>query len=107
MKRYIETDPLTGAVETFEFDEDGDHAMVHRSFDDTKAINHNKRLQNEWDGWNDDKTRRLAARIPIDVCYIWLTKHGVDIFNKNHQKGVERLLNDPEWRYLRIGHFII
>ena len=42
-----------------------------------------------------------VATIPIGVQYKWMKDHGVDLFNKDHQSGVKRLLNDPDYRYLR------
>jgi hypothetical protein len=50
---------------------------------------------------------RLAARIPPSVIYEWLNKYGVRAWDKNHAAAVRRLLNSNEYRYLRIGHFII
>jgi len=26
---------------------------------------------------------------------------------REHWPAIRRLLNDPEWRYLRVGHFIL
>ena len=42
-----------------------------------------------------------VARVPASVQVIWRQRYGVDIFNKHQQKEVRRLLNDPEWAYLR------
>lgn len=42
-----------------------------------------------------------VARIPVGVQYEWKRRYGVDIYNKHQQKEVRKLLNDPEWAYLR------
>jgi hypothetical protein len=70
-------------------------------------IEANKRLANDWDGWNRARDMRLAARIPMDVTYEWLNKFGVRAWDKNHKEAVRRLLNSSDYRYLRIGHFMI
>jgi hypothetical protein len=41
-----------------------------------------------------------AARIPEAVVLKWM-QEGVNIFDKNATKAIERKLNDPEYRYLR------
>lgn len=48
-----------------------------------------------------------AAEIPIGVMYEWLVKHGVDFWNPDHRDGVKRLLNDPDYRYLKCRNIII
>jgi hypothetical protein len=48
-----------------------------------------------------------VAEIPVGVMYEWLTKYGVDAWNPAHQDGVKRLLNDSEWRYLKVRNIIL
>lgn len=56
---------------------------------------------------NDTDRRQIKkgwwhyARIPIGVQYQWLKDFGVDIMNPDHEKAVLRLLNSPEWNYLK------
>jgi hypothetical protein len=47
----------------------------------------------------------LAASIPVGVQYEWMVKHGVNLWNPEHRPKVRQLLNDSEYRYLRIRHF--
>jgi hypothetical protein len=42
-----------------------------------------------------------VACIPVGVQMKWLDDYGVDVLNKDHFPAVKRLLNDPDWRYLR------
>ena len=42
-----------------------------------------------------------VACIPIGVQLKWIEDHGVDVMNKHHMPRVKKLLNDPDWRYLR------
>jgi len=62
-------------------------------------IDSNKRLQQEDHHIADDF--RLSARIPMTVYYEWKSKYGVDMFNPNHKEGVKKLINSPEYRYLK------
>lgn len=108
MSRLFDIDPWTGAVETFDFDEATGTAIIKRVEDVEPVIEANKRsLTSGHNGYTPSKDMRLAASIPIGVVYEWLTKHGVNLFDKNHEAGVRRLLNSNEYRYLRTSEFIL
>ena len=62
-------------------------------------IDSNKKLQQEDHHIADDF--RLSARIPMTVYYEWKSKYGVDMFDPNHKEGVKKLINSPEYRYLK------
>ena len=62
-------------------------------------IDQNKKLQNEDHSVRDEF--RLSARIPMTVVYEWKNTFGVDIYNKNHAQAVKKLLNSPDYRYLK------
>jgi|TARA_R100000322_G_scaffold120266_1_gene77903 mannosyltransferase OCH1-like enzyme len=62
-------------------------------------IDSNKKLQQEDHHIKDEF--RLSARIPMTVYYEWKNKYGVDLFNPNHKEGVRKLINSPEYRYLK------
>jgi len=96
-----------GSVEQYSYDPDTGRSAIRHVEDVSHIIDANQRLAGSWDGWNRDRTMRLAARITPAVQYEWLTKFGVRAWDKNHQKAVIRLLNSNEYRHLRIGHFII
>ena len=105
--RFLSRDPWTGAVEHYRYDPDSDQCVIRRTYDVSAVIEANKRSQDE-DGWNKDKSMRLAARIPSDIQYEWLRRYGIRAWDRNHRKAVLRLLNDSEWQYLRYGkRFII
>jgi hypothetical protein len=106
--RFLSRDPLTGAVEHYRYDESSDTCIIRRREDVEPVIEANKRSGLDNDGWNADRSMRLAARIPPQVQLLWLQQYGIRAWDKNHKKAVRRLLNDPEWRHLRYGrHFII
>jgi hypothetical protein len=101
-KRHLDTDPLSGAVATFEYDDAEGKAYIHQETDVSGIIEQNKVLQNHTDGWTGpDKTMRRAAHIPNAVIEMWKLRYGVDVLNRDHWPAVQRLLNDPEWRFLR------
>ena len=62
-------------------------------------IDSNKKLQQEDHHIADDF--RLSARIPMTVYYEWKNKYGGDMFDPNHKEGVKKLINSPEYRYLK------
>lgn len=103
MKQVIEYDPLSGITTTFDYDEGTDTTIIGREQDVSAILEKNKALAN-----NDDVTKEgiknswwLYAEIPNIVIEKWLNEHGVNLYNRDHQKAVFRLLNQPEYRYLR------
>jgi|TARA_B100000519_G_C14084084_1_gene363003 hypothetical protein len=76
----------------------GEFAIEHIE-DIQPLIDSNKKLQQE-DHHRADEFR-LSARIPMTVVYEWKRTYGVDLFNKDHKEGVRKLLNSPEYRYLK------
>jgi hypothetical protein len=105
--RFLSRDPSTGAVEHYGYDESSDRCIIRRSWDVTPVIEANKRSQDET-GWNRDKSMRLAARIPVNIQYLWLQKYGIKAWDKAHKPAVIKLLNSNEWQYLRYGkRFVI
>lgn len=98
---FFDRDPWSGAVSTFEYDEANDIAIIHRKEDVEPILEHNKKLATEGNGYSPDRSIRRAASIPMGVVALWKEKYGVDIFNKNHEAAVRRLLNSNEWAYLR------
>lgn len=109
MSRYLGRDAVTGAVETFDFDEATDQMTIgRRSLDVEPILDRNKALANHTDGWTSPAhDMRHVASIPIDVTFIWLQRYGVRAWDRNHWPAVRRLLNDSEWRYLKCQHVII
>jgi hypothetical protein len=103
MSLFLGRDPLSGAVETFDYDESDDLCIVRRTCDVQPAIDRNKRAHLDGDGRTGDM--RLAASIPVDVALLWLQQYGVSCWKAEHWPAVKRLLNDPDWRHLRPTSF--
>jgi hypothetical protein len=70
-----------------------------------QIIDRNKAAQLENTGKMD--VLEKAAEIPIGVMFEWITKYGIDFWNPNHKDGVKRLLNSPDYRYLKCRNIII
>ena len=76
----------------------GEFAIEHIE-DIQPLIDSNKKLQNEDHRRSDEF--RLSARIPMTVVYEWKRLFGVDVFDKSHNEAVKKLLNSPDYRYLK------
>jgi len=107
--RFFDYDPLTGVKEEF-IDLGGDDFAI-RSTQDVQpfldATKYCRSIGNGKDYWRAGGDLRHEATIPIGVQYEWLTKYGVDVYNPDHWPKVNKLLNDPEWKYLKVGEIII
>ena len=104
-KYLIDKDPITGEECYAHFDDEGNVRIEHlASMEDVKRIL-------EWNkekAKDDEATRRGMkedwwhyARIPNIVALKWMNEHGVNIYDRNHQKAMFRLLNSPEYRFLK------
>lgn len=102
-------DPHSGAVETFEFDDETETAIIRRRADVQPIIDANKEAANHGTiaPAKGELDMRLAARIPIEVAYLWLQRYGICAWKREHWDKVKRLLNDGEWRYLRVNSMIL
>lgn len=103
MKELIDFDPVTG--ERMFLCRDADGYSIRQEHDVTPVIEANK--ANATEGFDKRKDLWLAARVPIGIMFEWKKRYGVEFWNPNHKKRVMNLLDDPEWRYLRVNHFII
>lgn len=99
----LDHDPLTGMSEYFEYHEPTDTTVIHYEQDISGLLDQNKALAAD-----DDRTRKGIkegmvhyARVPSVIIMKWRTEHGIDFFNPNHKAGVFRLLNSPEYSYLK------
>ena len=101
MRRHFGYDPAYGMEEVFHYQDD--QFAIEARQDVTPLLDINKRQANDGDGYTPSREMRHIARIPNVVIEKWLNEYGVNIFNKDHLPAVKRLLNDPDWRYLRIS----
>lgn len=101
MRRHVQT-TQDGISEELIFHGDGSFAL-RRSEDVEPILDENKRAQNSGDGWSKSREWRHVARIPMTVYLQWMQEYGVDPFGKGNEPLLNRLLNDPQYRHLRIS----
>ena len=104
-ERLLDYDPVSGMKEWFSYDESTDTTAIRYEQDITEVIDACKAAQNE----DFDKRADLwhAAHVPVGILMEWVAKYGVRAWDKNHAPAVRRLLNDPDYRWLRVKHFIM
>jgi hypothetical protein len=104
-KKLLGHDPETGVTEYFHYDETSDTSYVETVQDVSGILDANKNLQN-----NDDYTRHGMkeemwhyASIPIIVQMQWLKEYGMENWPMlpQNKKLLFRLLNSPDYQYLR------
>ena len=84
-----------------------DHGTVqirYEGHDVPLIVDRNKREQADNAGTRMGEMERVAS-IPCSVLYDWLTKHGV--WAPNDPEFTRRMLNDPDYRYLKCRDIII
>jgi len=105
----VDYNPHTGVRKWIAADQhEEDSVLVRTEYDPahTQAIlDQNKAMAADATGRMGDMA--LAARIPVQVMYEWLHKFGVNAWNPTHADGVKRLLNSPDYRYLKVRNIII
>lgn len=106
-KRLLDYDEARGLRIDYEALEGGGFAL-HYSQDVAPVIEMNKAKQLcGRDYYASDKDVWKVASIPVTVQYEWMRRYGVDPLKAEHSDLLERLLNDPEWRYLKTAEIII
>ena len=73
--------------------------VICRSQDVEPYLERNKRERNNFEAVREAPMRKVAD-IPLAVVEQWF-KEGVNIFDRNCAKEVQRRLNSSEWAYLR------
>lgn len=104
--RLIDHDVFTGITTLFEYDELSDTTLIKTEQDVGPQLEISKSFQ------NDDEYTRAGiksgmwhyAHIPNGIIQKWLVEKNVNIFNKDDNKKMFQLLNDPEYRHLKTTH---
>ena len=100
-ERLLDRNPHSGLEAWFSHDAASGVSTIRYHQDAGPVIEANKRRQNESDGYSASRELRRAASIPPIIVLKWLTELGVNVFDRDHWPAVRRLLNDPDWRWLR------
>lgn len=97
-------DSHDGIEEIVHFDDSQDAIHLETRQDVEAILDRNARLRSTGD--NDRATSggmKFVASIPIAVLSLWENLYGVaDILSADNADLFKRLLNDPDWRKLRI-----
>jgi hypothetical protein len=96
-----------GPVETWYHEQPDGTFVIETRQDVAPIIERNKALSAVDDGFSPSRDVARVASIPIVVQYEWLKRYGINVFDRNDEKRVRRLLNDPEWRYLRTSEIYL
>ena len=104
-RRLLDADPLTGLRTWHEHDAASGRTLIHYTQDVEPLIEANKAAASAATGPAGDIVH--VASIPASVQMKWLIEKGVDVLDPDHRQAVARLLDDPEWRYLKTRNIIL
>ena len=100
--RILDRDPITGIVTTFRYDHANDQFTIGEHQDCEPIIEYNKRVMIEADHSGQKKRDWIHyAKIPNVVICQWKTNYGVDFFKREDERRWMKLLNSPEYKYLK------
>lgn len=100
----IDVDEYSGLVQKM-VKIDGKNHIQTVSADLEANTDWNKERQNDGsNGYSPSRDLQHVASIPVYMVELWKKLYGIDVFNKDHEKAVIRLLNDPELRHFRTNN---
>ena len=109
----IDHNPRTGLKKYIGDNPDDPDGVLIRYEQDAKSIQAIIDRNKEAQTWNTGRMGDMehAASIPIGVMFEWKKRFGVDAWNyasceETRRRG-NRLLNDSEWRYLKVRNIIL
>jgi hypothetical protein len=99
-----EWNPLTDAWDEYYVDDNGDNVRMKSHFQVGHILDHNKKAQNaSLDTRFGQEMLHHVAEIPMGVIMKLKQEHNIDVFSEdpNELKRLMRLLEDPDYRYLK------
>ena len=88
-----------------------DDTVVHHAVQDIEPLLElNKKEYNKdyiHGGIETKDGMRKVASIPLIIIEKWKSELGIDALNNDHWPRIKKLLNDPEYKYLRTHESII
>jgi hypothetical protein len=99
LRRLLDYDPLSGLTTWHDYDEATDTTYLHHEQDVQPILDDNKEADNHGTHRKGDMWH--VASIPVSVQLKWFVEKGVDVLNPDHKQAVAKLLDDPEWKYLK------
>jgi hypothetical protein len=104
-RRLLDADPVTGLFTWHEFDAASGRTAITYEQDVEPLVEANKAQAREAAGPMGDMAH--VASIPASIQLKWLIEKGVDVLDPDHRQAVAKLLDDPEWRYLKVRNIIL
>lgn len=91
---------MTDLRNRFHWHNDGKFSI--ETYQDVRPyLERNKRRVNDFQRMQKVTDMRMTADIPEWIVILWKQKLGIDVFNKDHERAWKKLLNDPEWSWLK------
>lgn len=103
-RQFLNYDELNGITQYTHYDADTDTMLFESVGDCSAALDYNKAVANDTDvtkkgikeGW------WAYGSIPVIAQLKLLTEHNIDVYKKEDQPRLWKLLEDPDWRYLKL-----
>jgi hypothetical protein len=103
-KRFLGYDPVNDVTTFHYYDPTNDQTTIESVQDVSAFLDASKALHNtsyQKDGIKEEWMH--GAHFPAIIQEKWLREYGINVLDKNHMPRVLRMLNDPEWKYLKLG----
>ena len=99
MARVLDYDPFTGVTQIFHYNPDKDQVVIEYQQDVTPILEQNKAAMSDTDKHKRQAKEEWAhyASLPVVVQMEWLVKHGIEFWNKEHDKAWGKLLNSSDY----------
>ena len=103
MKRLLDHDNFSGLSTYHNYDELTDTTTLEYVQDVEPILNNNKALQNDEDYTKQGIKNEFwhYGNIPVIIQMKWLKEHNVDIYKKEDWPRILKLMNDPDYKYLK------
>jgi hypothetical protein len=103
LTRFLDYDAFSDMETLFHYDEVNDTTYIETKQNVEPQLEASKGLQIDAEyskaGIKNDMWH--YAHIPNGIIEKWRVEKGIDVYNRDHQKAVFALLNDPEYRHLK------
>jgi hypothetical protein len=103
MPEFVSTGIDSNGIEDLVAVDDGKIILKRTCADVEPLLERNKALAKSGDGYSPSRDLQRVASIPFGVVEMWKMIHGCDPTARGNEKLLSRLLNDPEWMWLRTG----
>ena len=104
-RRLLDRDPLTGLATFHDYDAASGRTILDYAQDVEPLLEANARARGDAPAALGEMVH--VASIPASVQMKWLVEKGIDILDPDHRQAVAALLDDPEWRYLKVRDIIL